>query len=97
MQPFSKEGSKMGTRSQVQLQIEEAVKAIDFAKEQLNMAQRQEPQTDMVHFTEAQQNLEQVYQEIDHLLNSVPPEQRDLLQRTRTQVLQTQDQMIRYH
>ncbi|MCT8138942.1 DUF2524 family protein [Anaerobacillus sp. CMMVII] len=83
----------MGTHDQIRLQLQRVDEILQFAESQLNSA-KQVQGGDELKYDEAQQQLEQMNMQIERLLMSATPEQRDLLTRAQQQVHQMQNKMI---
>ncbi len=83
----------MGTHDQIRQQLQQVDEILQFAEGQLNSAKQVQGGDDL-KYDEAQQQLEQVNMQIERLLSSATPEQRDLLTRARQQVNQMQNKMI---
>jgi hypothetical protein len=83
----------MATHDQVRQQLQQVDEILQFAEGQLNSA-KQVQGGDELKFDEAQQQLEQVNMQIERLLTSATPEQRDQLFRAQQQVNQMQNKMI---
>ncbi|RXJ04000.1 DUF2524 family protein [Anaerobacillus alkaliphilus] len=83
----------MGTHDQIRQQLQQVDEILQFAESQLNSA-KQVQGGDELKYDEAQQQLEQVNMQIERLLSSATPEQRDELTRARQQVNQMQNKMI---
>lgn len=83
----------MATHEQVKLMLQKVDEILQFAEGELN-SYKQVQGGDELKFDEAQQQLEQVNMQIERLLASATPEQRDQLFRGRQQVNQLQNKMI---
>lgn len=83
----------MAVHKQVDFMLKKAQETIDQANEQLQLARRLE-QGDPAKYSEAQLALEEVSEEIDALIRSSTPEQRDRLHRTMQQIRQKMNEMI---
>jgi hypothetical protein len=83
----------MATHDQVKLMLAKVDEIQQFAEAQLNAA-RQVQGGDELQYDEAQQQLEQVNMQIESLLRSATPEQRDQLFRAQQRVNQMQNKMI---
>lgn len=83
----------MATHDQVRQQLQQVDEIVQLAEEQLNSA-KQVQGGDELKYDEAQQQLEQVNMQIERLLKSATPEQRDQLFRAQQQVNQMQNKMI---
>lgn len=84
---------KMATHDQVRQQLQQVDEILQFAEEQLNSA-KQVQGGDELKYDEAQQQLEQLNMQIERLVTSATPEQRDQLFRAQQQVNQMQNKMI---
>lgn len=83
----------MATHDQVRQQLQQVDEILQFAEEQLNSA-KQVQGGDELKYDEAQQQLEQLNMQIERLVTSATPEQRDQLFRAQQQVNQMQNKMI---
>lgn len=83
----------MATHDQVRQQLQQVDEILQFAEGQLNSA-KQVQGGDELKYDEAQQQLEQINMQIERLLASATPEQRDQLFRAQQQVNQMQNKMI---
>lgn len=86
-------GITMGTHDKIRQQLQEVEEALQFAESQLNSAKQVQGGDDL-KFDEAQQQLEQVNMQIEHMLISATAEQRDQLFRAQQRVNQMQNKMI---
>ncbi len=83
----------MATHDQVRQQLQQVDEILQFAEEQLNSA-KQVQGGDELKYDEAQQQLEELNMQIERILSSATPEQRDQLFRAQQQVNQMQNKMI---
>ncbi len=83
----------MATHEQVKEQLQQVNEIMQFAESQLNAA-RQVQGGDELKYDEAQQQLEQMNLQIERLISSATPEQRDQLFRAQQRVNQMQNKMI---
>lgn len=83
----------MAERQSLQACITQAEKAIEYAKEQLDIGSRQEHYNTM-EYSDAQLQLEQAYNDIQTMQQHANDEQREELNRARMAVRQLQHQMI---
>ncbi|OIJ15800.1 hypothetical protein BKP35_02065 [Anaerobacillus arseniciselenatis] len=83
----------MATHEQVKQQLQQVDEILQFAEGQLDSA-KQVQGGDEIKYDEAQQQLEQLNMQIERLLSSATPEQRDQLFRAQQQVNQMQNKMI---
>ena len=83
----------MATHDQVKIQLQQVDETLQFAEEQLNN-EKQMQGGDEIKYDEAQQQLEQLNMQIERMLASATPEQRDQLFRAQQQVNQMQNKMI---
>lgn len=83
----------MGTHEKIKMTLEKIDEILQFAEGELN-SYKQVQGGDELKFDEAQQQLEQVNMQIERLLSSATPEQRDQLFRGQQQINQMQNKMI---
>lgn len=83
----------MAVHKQVDHMVKKAEETIDRAKEQLQLGKRLEP-GNPVDYAEAQASLVEMSEELDALIRSATPEQRDRLQRVQQRIRQTMNEMI---
>lgn len=83
----------MTTHFQIREQLQQVSEILQMAEEQLN-AEKQVQGGDELKYTEAQQQLEAINMQIEHLLTSATAEQRDQLFRAQQQINQMQNKMI---
>ena len=83
----------MATRQSVEEFIQRCEEVISYAKEQYVDANMQEHYNDD-NYTEAQQQLENLYNDLANLAHSANGQQREQLHRMRLQLQQLQNSMI---
>lgn len=83
----------MATHDQVRSHLQQVDEVLQAAEEQLN-AYKQVQGGDEVQFSATQQQLEQTNIQLERLLISATPEQRDQLFRAQQQLNQMQNKMI---
>lgn len=83
----------MATRQSVEEYLQKAEDVFRYAKEQFSEAQKQEHYND-TEFTKAQQQLEETYQDLQHLSLSANSQQREQLYRMGLQLQQIQNDMM---
>jgi hypothetical protein len=84
----------MTERESLEMFFNRAKQVIDHATEQNQLYNKQEPQIDAAVYSSAQQQLEEVYLDLQKISNSATPQQREEIQRTMSQILQLQSDMI---
>ncbi|OLO42514.1 hypothetical protein BTR23_00405 [Alkalihalophilus pseudofirmus] len=83
----------MAIHQQVDFYLLKANEVIEQAQEQLNLGM-QVQEGDAADYSNAQQQLEDILQEIDAISRSATAEQRDQLGRAQQRIRQMQNQMI---
>ncbi|QOY35801.1 DUF2524 family protein [Anaerobacillus isosaccharinicus] len=83
----------MGTHDKITQQLQQIDEILQFAEGELNSAKQVQGGNEL-KYDEAQQQLEQMNMQIESLLRSATPEQREELTRARQQVNQMQNKMI---
>jgi peptidoglycan hydrolase CwlO-like protein len=83
----------VANRADIDEHIKNAENTLESIKEQLDKA-RQQQGADMDEFTQAQQQLEQTYGELDAMMRSANSQQRYQLQLMQRQVRTAQHEMI---
>lgn len=83
----------MATRQSVEDHIHRAEQAVHDAEKQLTIAKKQEHYNES-EYTKAQMQLEEVSQQLEHLLVSANTQQVDQIHRAHLLVQQTQQHMI---
>ncbi|WP_209122648.1 DUF2524 family protein [Alkalihalobacillus sp. BA299] len=83
----------MAIHQQVDFFLLKANEVIEQAQEQLNLGM-QVQEGDAADYSNAQQQLEEIHQEIEALSRSATAEQRDQLERAQQRIRQMQNQMI---
>ncbi|WNF38081.1 DUF2524 family protein [Bacillaceae bacterium IKA-2] len=83
----------MGTHEKIKMMLEKIDEILQLAEGELT-SYKQVQGGDELKFDEAQQQLEQVNMQIERLLSSATPEQRDQLLRGQQQINQMQNKMI---
>lgn len=83
----------MATHDQVRTHLQQVDEVLQLAEEQLNAAKQMQG-GDELQFSEAQQQLEQTNIQLERLITSATPEQRDQLFRAQQQLNQMQNKMI---
>jgi uncharacterized protein YukE len=83
----------MANRQDVDAQITQAEETLENIREQLDKA-RQQQGADIEEFTQAQQQLEQTYEELEALMRAANSQQRYQLQLVQRQVQVAQHEMI---
>ncbi|UOE92284.1 DUF2524 family protein [Alkalihalobacillus sp. LMS39] len=83
----------MAIHEQVNQFVEKANETIELAQQQLDLAKRVEA-GDPEDYSEAQLKLEEINDELNSLIRSATPEQRDQLHRAQQRVSQMQNNMI---
>lgn len=86
-------GNLMGTHDTIRQQLQQIDEILQFAEAELNSAKQVQGGNEL-KYDEAQQQLEQMNMQIESLLRSATPEQREELTRARQQVNQMQNKMI---
>lgn len=86
-------GNVMATHEQVETYLQKAQETIQQAEEQLKDAKRVQP-GDPVKYAEAQSQLVEMSEELDAIIRSATPEQRDQLNRAQQRIRQMQNDMI---
>ncbi|WP_349409758.1 DUF2524 family protein [Pseudalkalibacillus sp. SCS-8] len=84
----------MTEHESLQMFLNRAHQVIDYATEQNELYNRQEPQIDQEVYSSAQQQLEEAYIDLQKVSNSATPQQREEIQRVMAQILQLQSDMI---
>ncbi|MBE5104698.1 YtzC family protein [Bacillus wiedmannii] len=83
----------MAERQSLESYITQAEKAVEYAKEQLDLGMRQEHYNTM-EYSDAQLQLEQAYNDLQTMQQHANDEQREQLNRARMAIRQLQHQMI---
>ncbi|MBU8907307.1 DUF2524 family protein [Desertibacillus haloalkaliphilus] len=83
----------MATHEQIEFYLEKVNQTISHAEEQLQQAKQVQP-GDPVDYAEAQGQLTKVDEELEQILRSATPEQREQLERAQQRLRQTQNHMI---
>lgn len=83
----------MAERQSLESYITQAEQAVEYAKEQLDLGMRQEHYNTM-EYSDAQLQLEQVYNDLQTMQQHANDEQREQLNRARMAIRQLQHQMI---
>lgn len=86
-------GGKMATRQAIEQFLQQCEESIEFADQQYVESNKQEHHN-VRNYTEAMQQLEQVYQELMQLYRSANDQQREQLHRARLRLQQMQNKMI---
>ncbi len=84
----------MSTYRKVEEMLKNAHELAEFADEQLQLATKQQPEINDQTFTETQQLLERMSIELDKMIHSANPEQRDALNRAQQQIQDRQNDFI---
>ncbi|MGA9286731.1 MAG: DUF2524 family protein [Anaerobacillus sp.] len=84
----------MSTYRKVEEMLKNAHELTEFADEQLQLATKQQPEINDQAFTETQQLLERMSIELDKMIHSANPEQRDALNRAQQQIQDRQNDFI---
>ncbi len=87
------EENGVAIHQQVDFFLLKANEVIEQAQEQLNLGM-QVQEGDAADYSNAQQQLEEIHQEIEALSRSATAEQRDQLERAQQRIRQMQNQMI---
>jgi flagellar capping protein FliD len=92
--PFFKMGGNvMTTRDSMNAFIDQAEDALQYAREQMEIARRQE-HYNQTEYSDAQQKLENAYNELDHLMLSANQQQKERLRRMQVQIRQVQNDFV---
>lgn len=83
----------MTTRDSMNAFIEQAEDALQFAREQIEIARQQEHYNE-TEYTDAQQKLENAHNELDHLMLSANQQQKERLRRMQVQIRQVQNDCV---
>ncbi|WP_078553331.1 DUF2524 family protein [Bacillus alkalicellulosilyticus] len=83
----------MATHDQINYYVEKVSETIDYAQKQLDDFQRVE-HGNSEEYTNAQLQLEEINQELDSIIRSATPEQREQLNRAQQRLRQMQNHMI---
>lgn len=84
----------MSTYRKLEEILKNADELVEYAGEQLQKATQVQPGITDKEYTQTQQLLEQMAMDIDKMLHSATPEQRDALTRARQQVQDRQNDFI---
>ncbi|WP_347550235.1 DUF2524 family protein [Pseudalkalibacillus hwajinpoensis] len=84
----------MSTYRKVEEMLKNAHELVEYADEQLQLATRQESVVTDKGYTETQQLLERMSIELDKMIHSANPEQRDALSRAQQQIQDCQNDFI---
>lgn len=84
----------MSTYRKLEEMLKNADELVEYANEQLQKATQVQPGITDKEYTQTQQLLEQMAIDIDKMLHSATPEQRDALTRARQQVQDKQNDFI---
>ncbi|MBN8207606.1 DUF2524 family protein [Bacillus sp. NTK071] len=84
----------MSTYRKVEEMLKNAHELVEYADEQLQLATKQQPAVSDKGYTETQQLLERMSVELDKMIHSANPEQRDALSRAQQQVQDCQNDFI---
>ncbi len=74
--------------------LNRAEQVIEYASEQNELYNRQEPQIEAAAYSSAQQQLEEVYLDLQKVSHSSTPQQREVIQRVMARILDLQNDMI---
>ncbi|WP_096200881.1 DUF2524 family protein [Bacillus sp. FJAT-45350] len=83
----------MATHKQIIEYMQKATETMEFAEEQLMESHRVQ-QGDPVQYSQAQQSLNEIDEELDNIYRSATPEQKADLERYRQQIREIQNQMV---
>ncbi|WP_257348363.1 YtzC family protein [Pseudalkalibacillus decolorationis] len=84
----------MTERESLRTFLDRAEHVLDYAKEQNDLYNRQEPQIDDATFSSAQQQLEEAYLDLQKVSHSSTAQQREQIQRVMAQIIEMQNDMI---
>lgn len=84
----------MSTYRKVEEMLKNAHELTEYADEQLQLAIKQQSEVNDKGYTETQQLLERMSVELDKMIHSANPEQRDALQRAQQQIQDRQNNFI---